>query len=271
MNNLHPYLQIYYKSKYKFKKMLKHYLDIKNNNNYIGGAIVLNNFIFEEYYDEEDNRNNIVIGKKEQCLHGIIDNATPDTVWLEWFSYHRNCNIDKNLIRGEGTVNMMKTFIEYIRKYHPKIQKIKLSDKSEFVCSGVNISLYKLYILKYGKSFYEHKFGFVLDTLNDPEILKKHKQNIELSKNIKINKNLIKQQFEKMLDIKDSLNKHYLTIDLINEFVDNLNDNELVRDFLIRYKIPDNQCAIFEDFLNIIFGTNNFDSYIISLSPIYVK
>ena len=38
----------------------------------------------------------------------------------------------------------------------------------------------------------------------------------------------------------------------------------------MRFKIPDNQCAIFEDFLDIIFN-NYLDTTIISIGGIYSK
>ena len=274
MKQIHPYLQIYLKSNGKFKKVLKHYMNSKkqnqSNTQNAGGKVEVDNFIFEEFYDEEDERINIFIGKKHQCVYGIIDKATPDLVWLEWFNYHQNCNLTQDLVKGKGTVNMMTTFIKYIKEYHPDIKIIKLSDKSEFICSNVSISLYKLYMLKYGKSFYE-KFGFSLDNTNNPDIIIKHTKNIENSKTIKIDKEFIIKELKKILEVKDSLFKFYLTPQLIDDFASHLKDNELVREFLLRFRIPDTQCAIFEDFLNIIFGNYNLDTSIIALSAIYVK
>lgn len=270
MKQLHPYLQIYLKSNGKFKNVLKHYMNIKKQSQTAGGTIEIDNFIFEEFYDEEDERINIFIGKKQQCVYGIIDKATPHLVWLEWFNYHKNCNITQDLVKGEGTIKMMSTFIKYIKKYHPDIKIIKLSDKAEFICSNVSISLYKLYMLKYGTSFYE-KFGFKLDNTNNPDIIIKHNKNIENSKIIKIDKEFIIKELKKILDVKDSLFKFYLTPQLIDDFTSHLKNDELVRNFLLRFRIPDTQCAIFEDFLNILFGNYNLDTSIISLGAIYIK
>ena len=278
MNQIHPYLQIYLKSNGKFKQILKHYMNTKKqnqsntqSNKQSGGEIVeIDNFIFEEFYDEEDERINIFIGKKHQCVYGIIDKATPELVWLEWFNYHQNCNLTEDLVKGEGTVNMMTTFIKYIKEYHLDIKIIKLSDKAEFICSNVSISLYKLYMLKYSKSFYE-KFGFSLDNTNNPDIIIKHNKNIENSKKIKIDKEFIIKELKKILEIKDSLFKFYLTQELIDDFTSYLKNDKLVREFLLMFKISDAHCAIFEDFLNIIFGNYNLDTSIISLGAIYVK
>jgi hypothetical protein len=274
MNRLHPYLQIYYNSNKKLTKALNYYLKFKNQNQNAGGKDIKNiidNFIFEEKYDEEDKITNIFIAERQDCIHAIIDSNTSNLVWVEWFGYHQNCSIDRNLIRGEGTARMMETFIKYIKKHHPEIKYIKLSDNSEFTCDKINISLYKLYILKYGKSFYEKKFDFVLDTTNKQEIINIHNYNIEKSKNLKINKELIKEQFQLLLLSKLSLLKFYLNKELIDNFLKELNDDELVSDFLIRYKIPDEQCGLFEDFLNIIFGNNGLDTSIISNGAVYVK
>ena len=273
MSQSHPYLKAYLKSNGKFKKILKHYKSNKYTNNIQNGGHIteIDNFIFEEDYDEEDERISIFIGKKYECVIAFIDKQTPNLVWLEFFSYHQNCNINKDLIHGEGTFNMMSTFIKYIKQKHPEIQFIKLSDKSEFICSDTKISLYKLYMLKYGKSFYEKKFGFILDNTNHPETIFIHKKNIINSENIRIDKEFIIEELKKLLEIKKTLFKFYLTPELITDFTSNIENNELVRDFLLRFKIPDNQCAIFEDLLNIIFGNYNLDTSIISNGAVYIK
>ena len=303
MPNTHPYLQAYIKTNCKFNKILKHYKNIqkqntiKTNQNAGGGNIIteIDNFIFEENEDEtrelakamsrtepslreglkpsqeEDERISIFIGKRYECVIAFIDKQTSHLVWLEYFSYNQNCNINKNLLHGEGTFNMMTIFIKYIKQKHPEIQIIKLTDKSEFICSSIRISLYKLYMLKYGNSFYEKKFGFVLDKTNHPDIIRYHKQNIEISKTIRIDTEFIRQELQKLLEIKNTLFKTYLTPEIIKDFTSHLRNEELVRDFLLRYKIPDDQCAIFEDFLDIIFGNYNLDISIISTGGIYVK
>ena len=276
MSQLHPYLKAYLKTNGKFKKILKHYKISNYTNKYTnkiqnGGHITeIDNFIFEEDY-EEDERTSIFIGKKYECVIAFIDKQTPHLVWLEFFSYHQNCNINKDLIHGEGTFKMMTTFIKYIKQKHPEIQFIKLSDKSEFICSDTKISLYKLYMLKYGKSYYEKQFGFILDNTNHPEILFMHKKNIINSEIIKIDKEFIIKELKKLLEVKKTLFKFYLTSELITDFTSNIKNNELVREFLLRFKIPDNQCAIFEDFLNIIFGNYNLDTSIISNGAVYIK
>jgi len=285
MSNSHPYLKAYLKTNCKFDRILKHYRNIQNQNNNInnhinynnqnagGGKLIteIDNFIFEENYDDEDERISIFIGKKYECVIAFIDKQTPNLVWLEYFSYNQNCNINKNLIHGEGTFNMMSSFIKYIKQKHPHIKMIKLSDKSEFTCSNIRISLYKLYMLKYGKSFYEQKFGFIIDDTNHPEIISIHNKNIQNSKTIKIDKEFITEELNKLLQIKDTLYKPYLTPELIDEFTSNLENNELVREFILRFKIPNLQCAIFEDFLNIIFGNYNLDRTIIEQGAVYIK
>lgn len=49
MKQLHPYLQIYLKSKCKFKKVLTHYMNTKKKQNEIqnaGGTVEIDNFIY---------------------------------------------------------------------------------------------------------------------------------------------------------------------------------------------------------------------------------
>ena len=286
MSRLHPYMRAYLKTNGKFRKILKHYGDLKFNkgkgkpnlifnpkSQIAGGIIEVDNFIFEENIDEDDDRIQIFVGKQNECVLAFIDKLNPNTVWLEYFKYHQYCNIDKNLIHGEGTFKMMSAFIKYIKQNHPEVKTIKLSDKAEFICYTTNINLYILYMLKYGKSFYEKRFEFILDiseNTNKPELIESHYKNIANSKHIKIDKAFIIEEFNKLLQNKQTLYKPYLTLELINEFTSNLENNKSVRDFLMRFKIPDNQCAIFEDFLDIIFN-NYLDTTIISIGGIYSK
>ena len=286
MSRLHPYMRAYLKTNGKFRKILKHYGDLKFNkgkgkpniisnpkSQIAGGIIEVDNFIFEENIDEDDDRIQIFVGDQNECVLAFIDKLNPNTVWLEYFKYHQYCNIDKNLIHGEGTFKMMSAFIKYIKQNHPEVKTIKLSDKAEFICHTTNINLYKLYMLKYGKSFYEQRFEFILDTFentNKPELIESHYKNIANSKHIKIDKAFIIEEFNKLLQNIKTLYKPYLTAELINEFTSKLENDEFVRDFLMRFKIPDNQCAIFEDFLDIIFN-NYLDTLIISIGGIYSK
>ena len=76
----------------------------------------MDNFIFEENIDEDDDRIQIFVGKQNECVLAFIDKLNPNTVWLEYFKYHQHCNIDKNLIHGEGTFKMMSAFIKYIKQ-----------------------------------------------------------------------------------------------------------------------------------------------------------
>ena len=108
----------------------------------------------------------ILVGGKE--MHGCIIITIQK---VEWFNpnslteatinvkYHEDCNITHDLLRGVGTITLMRTAISFAFM-HFKIDKFKLKDMSRFTCFGIyEISLPALYILKYGQSWYQKHLG----------------------------------------------------------------------------------------------------------------
>ena len=145
----------------------------------------------------------------------------------------------------------MHVFFKYIVKQHPEVKIIKLTDEATTNCKDISIDLYKLYMLKYGIGFYEKQFGFQLEENDNMiHVLNIHKLNKINLKNIIIDKKSIVDALNKMLYRKYSNNN----IKLISEFMNNINDGELVSIFLIRYKAPENFCEIFDTFINIMFN-----------------
>lgn len=119
-------------------------------------------FAFEEELNE-DCVICIFVGKNPRCISAFINPKETDIVYLEEFYHSILCNNNENLEEGIGTYNMMMAFINYIKSYHKYVKCIKLSDTSSKRKNGVSINFYKLFMLKYCKSYYEYKFGFILD------------------------------------------------------------------------------------------------------------
>ena len=290
----HPYLYAYSKTKCKFNKILKRYGDLQTNkydintnkydtntnkydtntNKYDTNTI--HNYNYDEYdneYDDDEYNKSITIfisklnntDMDTNCLLAIITKDNPNLIHISNFGYNRKCNINKNIEHGKNTLNIMKAFFNYIEMYYPDISSIKLTDESYFNHTCVNISLYPYYILKYGKTYYEYECEYKCNLIididnehNDQKLLDIHMNNSIKSKTILINKTFIVKEFIKILDIKKTLNKPYLTLELINNFTENLIDGELVRVFLHRFELPkdSNLCKLYDEFINIIFGNN---------------
>lgn len=263
-----PFMRAFIKT--KNINILNYYHNI--NKKYIfqkgGNNVQIDDFIFNEQFEYDTYNNNlnnnakksiqIFIGSRNDCLIGKIELDEPHIAYIQYFGYGKHCNIYSNLEKTTGTKRMMLAFFKFIVKKHPEVKIIKLTDEATTNCSDISIDLYKLYILKYGVGFYEKQFDFQVEEQdNMPYILDIHEQNKIKSKNIKIDKQNIKKILNTMFNSKynDNDNKNNNNnVKLVNEFVNDINDDELVSMFLARYKAPEKLCKIFDGFINIIFN-----------------
>jgi hypothetical protein len=85
-----------------------------------------------------------------------VDLSNPNSI-VEAFlnvKYNEHCNVTNDLAKGIGTIILMRTAMSFAFTYF-KIDKFILKDVSKFACDTQYISLPALYILKYGKSWYQ--------------------------------------------------------------------------------------------------------------------
>lgn len=210
---------------------------------------ILDGFDFDERIDyiddfefETDNENNILkqiikifLGKPSvNCVVVELKNSDKTIGELKSFGYNLHCNITKNMKRRSGTIEMFNTMIKYIKNYHPECKRIICSDKADFQCSpdgNTRIPFYNLYLIRYGKGYYEHLFNFQLLDENDK---------ITHNMNIKINK------------IKVSEYLHQYKYNNIDEFITLLNEGEIPKEILTRIR-DEKYCEIIDKFINYIF------------------
>jgi hypothetical protein len=111
-------------------------------------------------------------------------------------------------------------------------------------------------MLKYGLSYYEKKFNFQIDiTENKENILIIHNYNKDVfTKGIRLNKDYISIELGKIR----MLDGYKYNSKSINHFLsnENMKDNELASDFLIRYHAKTDECEIFNDMLDIVFNSH---------------
>lgn len=241
IQNIHPYKQAY--NKVFSKNVKSKYLNFLLNSSKSGGGLRINDFDFDT--TKEDGDIHIFIGNKHQCLLGIIYYDNPHKLLLDNFSYYKKCNITETLERKSGTKRMMLSFIKYVAETEPSVDAIELSDTSSFQCGDNKISNYKTYLFKYGKGYYEYNYGFTLLNKLEHNI---HIQNIEISSNIKINKEKFKTYIQNL-----NLGENIINQDYINEFISHLTDNILVSEFLHKYRIKSNLCDVFKLWIEFLF------------------
>lgn len=170
-----------------------------NKNKIQNGGVIreLDNYDFDERIDyinddNEDESNQltrIFLGKPRlSCVVIEIKNIDKTVGELKSFGFNEHCNKTKNLKRQSGTINMFNTMLKYLSIYHPTCKKLYCSDTTSLDCEpygNSNISLYKLYLIRYGKGYYEHLFNFKLVDENDQIT---HNTNVENINKFKVNK-----------------------------------------------------------------------------------
>jgi hypothetical protein len=170
----------------------------------------------------------------------------------------------------------MSIIIQFLKKYCPYVKIIELFDASIFVCKAqlnnktkktnlfqsLGIPLYDLYTAKYGKGYYEQKFGF---KLKNEEEIRQHKINVEATNTIILNEELITHFLEYMKTGKSKLAK----IDYTN-FIKSINYGETLASYLSRIHINSENCAQIVAFMRYI-KAKKINGYSYLVNPIYYK
>lgn len=248
-----PFMRAFMATKKKKRFILKHYQNIvfKKQRGGSNKPVHIDDFVFHENIDYDESAKplsiNIFIGGYDDCLISNIDITIPYVVYIQYFAYNQHCNLSRDLDKNTGTTRMMKAFIKYIQQKHPEITIIKLTDDARTTCDDISIDLYKLYLLKYGASFYEKRFGFEIDMEeNNPDVIELHKSNCLAAHSNNI---LLDKEF--LMDKLQILGKY--DIHTINRFINKLANGQRCMEFLKIYKAPLDECGIFHDFLDIMF------------------
>ena len=92
--------------------------------------------------------------------------------YITHIKYEPECSLNSVLERGGGMVEMVKLAIQYVSKIYPEITTFELQDTSNIECDKIDmtitfpprkiikpLSLSSLYILLYGKTWYELHFN----------------------------------------------------------------------------------------------------------------
>ena len=78
---------------------------------------------------------------------------------LSYLSYYARCSKDNDLLKGSGTQEMLQSILKLCIEFEPTIKRVIFNDVSNFECDSETILLSIYYILLYGDTWYENKFG----------------------------------------------------------------------------------------------------------------
>jgi hypothetical protein len=121
------------------------------------------NYIFDLEVIEYDGIYEIKYGdvksKDGPCVELIYDTRIIDTILkLDSISYYKRCAKNKNLERGDGTREMLKSILKICIDKFPKIKKIYFHDVSAIPYGTRHVSLSYYSLLQYNMTWYQRHF-----------------------------------------------------------------------------------------------------------------
>ena len=121
------------------------------------------------------------LGGKDKCVNiSIPADSNNRALKLAWADSTHECTLDSVKIKGNLTQTMLHLAITIAKESAPHVTHILLDDMSHFDCITPNgkkkTHLPSFYIAFYGKTWYEDKFGAVL---NNSEIHTKYRKMIQ--------------------------------------------------------------------------------------------
>lgn len=74
--------------------------------------------------------------------------------------HHKDCSIDNELPKKDGTVDMILAAVQLCKHLHPSLQYMTLQDESVIKCkNGKQLPLPDVYMLLYGQTWYQKHLG----------------------------------------------------------------------------------------------------------------
>lgn len=113
---------------------------------------------------------------KEYCVRIKKDIDEENIIYLQKLNFFESCAKNKSLMRKTGTLEMLLCVLEYVKNFYNKNMQYIFQDDSTIKIYNKNLSLSKIYILLYGKTWYmknikaiaydKNSFNDSLDKLN---------------------------------------------------------------------------------------------------------
>ena len=210
----------------------------------------------------------VYIGSKKRCvLFSIyLDGDHPN---IDAIGFNENCNLAGDLKRGYGTMHMIRCALSFIHNKYPQLKNLpfELKDVSSISCGRFDLPLSKYYLSKYGKTWYEMKFGAI--PASHSLLLKYNRARDALLRYLHQSPILPFTDFIQQFNSK--------TQRLLTALRSTYDTSKSLHDFIIKLD-SEYDCAIFERWLEVlvdpfiqVYGTTWHISFDASSQPIIIE
>ncbi len=218
----------------------------------------INNSKFYYYIIMENNKKEIVLkfgGIKEQCIRIRIYKKEKIAL-IEDLVYKKDCSIFTKLDKNNNKIELLlKSSLYFCIKKFPEVSNYQISDMSYIQCNNnQRIVLSDLYVVKYGKTWYEKVFNAMP--------IEEQKKDVENAKKI------INEKLNTIinLDYDNFIKRYYIqTKNLNNKNIDIIKNaykkNMSVKDYLFYFFDNNLDCKLYVLFFQIIFGFLLYGKY----------
>ena len=130
-------------------------------------TLVTSTYSYDVKYDQTDpTRFFMYVGNphKYPCV-GLVIYPLDNKIDLNGATHSPDCAVGGNMHTGlAGTSHMLKVAIKHVMSLFPHIDRIDLTDNSQFICdvgtrSQMDVSMPDHNLLLYGKTMYQRRFG----------------------------------------------------------------------------------------------------------------
>lgn len=179
----------------------------------------------------------------------------PISASIPHIMYDQDCSIDTQLDRGEGSITMIKTLLQYIHKQLPTITEVNFEDKSNIECASEDeiqkkgsrfrkkgtyvepVPLYYFSIAFNGETWYEKHFNARQKDKTKHDKYKAKINDLLYSTQLKTNTSFIQflQIAKPPMEIIDELKKYYIASNTFGLFFQSIPKKDrcpLVRDWI---------------------------------------
>jgi hypothetical protein len=198
-------------------------------------------FIIRVRYDDRGAplRHMIEVGGdgKRDCIEMLV-NTYENFAHLNTVRHHSGCAIGSDFGRGASR-SMLRAALECVRVLFPRVQGVRLMDKSYVPCGEVTVFLPAVHIALHGTTWYESKFGAHLgDGANSPEHVA-YRERVDAMLHDVATKNALPwEDFQSLYKASDDLKAAYVHAATFGEFFGSLKRSAVNRDEFCLALIP---------------------------------
>ncbi len=131
-------------------------------------------------FNVKKSESSIAVGGTKICVNINIFNNDGELYWLG--TKDGGCELHGSTIKGDNTIKMTDLAFTIVKLYKPHVKTIRLIDDSGFTWRESNGRPYKVnflkgYLLLHQNTWYEEKFGAIMQNHDEYSLYLKRKQN----------------------------------------------------------------------------------------------